>query len=145
MAGWSLDDPTEGYTEDMVFAEIHRRIPFRGGILISQRIRTDFRWVGQEPEFSYRIRYRLMVEKEISPQTTSVVPYFNVEPFFDSRYDYFNRVRVIGGVTISWKSWFALEGNLTYQYDAKYSTANVYALNLILHLFFETHKAKTGL
>lgn len=145
MAGWSLDDPKEGYTEDMVFAEIHRRIPFRGGILISQRIRTDFRWVGQEPEFSYRIRYRLMVEKEISPQTTSVVPYFNVEPFFDSRYDYFNRVRVIGGVTISWKSWFALEGNLTYQYDAKYSTANVYALNLILHLFFETHKAKTGL
>jgi hypothetical protein len=82
-----------------------------------------------------------MVEKEISPRTTSVVPYVNVEPFFDSRYDYFNRVRVIAGATIAWKSWFAFEGNLTYQYDAKYSTANVYAINLILHIFFETRKA----
>lgn len=142
MAGWSLDDPENEYAEDMVFAEIHKRIPLRGDVLISQRIRTDFRWVGPEPEFSYRIRYRLMVEKEVSPRTTSVVPYLNVEPFYDSRYNYFNRVRIIGGTTISWKSWFALEGNLTYQYDGYYSTKNLYALNVIIHIFFETKRHK---
>ena len=142
MAGWSLDDPENSYAEDMIFAEIHRRIPIKGNVLISQRIRSDFRWVGQEPEFSYRIRYRLMVEKEVSPRKTSVVPYFNIEPFYDSRYNYFNRVRIIGGTTISWKSWFALEGNLTYQYDGHYSTKNLYALNVIIHIFFETKRHK---
>jgi hypothetical protein len=51
-------------------------------------------------------------------------------------------MRLIGGTTISWEPWLALEGNLTYQYDSKYDTNNLYALNLILHVFFEAKHAK---
>ena len=145
MEGWSLGENAGNYTEDMLFAEIHRRIPIKGGILLSHRIRNDFRWVGEDPTFSYRFRYRVMIEKEFTVGRGSIVPYVNVEPYWDSRYSIFNRVRVIGGATVGWGPRFAFEGNITYQYDSHYDTANLWALNLILHVFFETKhsKAKT--
>jgi hypothetical protein len=139
MEGWGLGENAGDYTEDMLFAEIHRRVPLlvMGEILLSQRFRTDLRWVGQDPQFSYRFRYRVMVEKEYTDGNFSVVPYVNVEPYWDSRYSTFNRVRLIGGATLSWVPTLAFEGNITYQYDAHYTTKNLYALNLILHVFFE--------
>ena len=142
MGGWSLYDNAENYKENMLFLELHRRILLKRLILFSQRIRMDNRWLGQDPNFSYRFRYRAMVEREFLTGKTSFIPYVNVEPFWDSRYDLFNRVRVIGGTTVSWKSRFAVEGNITYQYDSKSSVTNVLAFNAILHLYFETAKVR---
>ena len=65
------------------------------------RLRTDLRWLGDAHEFSTRLRYRLMVEKEYGVGRTSIVPYVNVEPYYDSRYDIVNRVRLIGGATVA--------------------------------------------
>lgn len=137
MEGWSLGERTGEYSEDMLFAEIHRRIPIGDKYLISHRIRPDLRWVGQDPEFSYRIRYRLMVEKEFIDGNFSAVPYLNAELYWDSRYSTINRVRLAGGTNLSLGPTFAIEGNITYQYDSHYNTQNLYALNLILHVFFE--------
>jgi hypothetical protein len=143
MGGWSLYDNAENYTEDMLFMEMHRRILLKRQLLFSQRIRMDNRWVGQDPEFSFRFRYRVMLEKEfLTEKKTSIIPFVNVEPFWDSRYDLFNRVRIIGGTTVSWKTRFSLEGNITYQYDSKMSTNNTLAFNAILHLYFETAKVR---
>lgn len=142
MKGWSLGENAGEYVEDMLFAEIHRRTPLKGDVLFSSRFRTDFRWVGQEPAFSYRFRVRWMIEKEYKAGRGSIVPYLNAEPFWDSRYLAFNRVRVIGGATAAWGKRFAYEANLTYQYDEQYNTANLYALNIILHVFFERKHGK---
>lgn len=142
MGGWSLSDLGESYTEDMLFAEMHRRILLKRLVLFSQRLRMDTRWVGQDPTFSYRFRYRAMFEREFLKGKTSIIPYISAEPFWDSRYDLFNRVRVIGGATVSWKTRFAFEGNITYQYDSKLSSTNTLAFNAILHLFFETTKVR---
>ena len=139
MEGWSLGEYAGIYTEDMLFVEIHKRQPLLifGEILFSQRLRTDLRWVGQDPEFSYRFRYRAMVEKEFTDGSFSLIPYVSTELFWDSRYLTISRVRAIGGATVSWGPSFAFEGNITYQYDSHYNTQNLYALNLILHVFFE--------
>ena len=137
MEGWSLGENAGAYTEDMVYVEIHRRIPLGEKFLISQRIRTDLRWVGQDPEFSYKIRYRAMLEKEITSGNFSAVPYVNAELYWDSRYSTINRVRLAGGTNLSLGPTFAIECNITYQYDSHYNTQNLYALNLILHVFFE--------
>ncbi|HLO82806.1 MAG TPA: DUF2490 domain-containing protein [Chitinophagaceae bacterium] len=142
MEGWSLGENAGDYTEDMLFAEIHRRTPLKNGLLLSSRIRTDLRWVGQEPKFSYRFRYRVMLEKEFKAGQGSIVPYLNAEPYWDSRYTSFNRIRIIGGATMAWGSRFAYEGNMTYQYDEQYNSTNLFALNLILHVFFETRKVQ---
>jgi hypothetical protein len=137
MEGWSLGERAGEYTEDMLYAEIHERIPIFEDVLLSHRIRTDFRWVGQAPQFSYRIRFRAMVEREFPVGSSSLVPYVNVEAYWDSRYLTFNRVRLIGGATVVWGPRFAYEGNITYQHDAEYATTNLYAVNIILHVFFE--------
>lgn len=140
MEGWSLGENESDYTEDMLFGEIHRRVPLKGDILISNRFRTDFRWVGQDPKFSYRFRYRIMLEKEYTAGSLSIVPFINVEPYWDSRYSTFNRIRLIAGATLSWGPSLAWEGNITYQYDSHYDSKNLYALNLIVHVFFEAEQ-----
>jgi len=142
MGGWSFYDHSETYAEDMLFVELHRRILLKRQVLLSQRIRMDNRWLGQDPEYSCRFRYRGMFEREFLSGKTSVIPFVSVEPFWDSRYDLFNRVRVIGGTTVTWKPRFSLEGNITYQYDSKASSPNVLAFNAILHLYFETAKVR---
>lgn len=140
--GQSLDDQGQAYKEDMAFFELHVRTPFKGKFLLSHRLRPEARWLGDAHEFSTRFRYRLMLEKEFEAGRTSIVPYVNGEFYYDSRYDSFNRVRLIGGATVGWLRWFALEANITYQHDSRSSVTNLYALNVILHLFFETAQAR---
>ena len=138
----SLDDKGETYQEDMAYLEFHMRNPLKGGVLISHRLRTEFRWIGDDNELSGRVRYRFMAEKDFAIKRVSLVPYFNVEPYYDSRYETVNRVRLIGGTSVSWTPRIAFEGNITYQHDSRSSVTNLYALNIILHIFFETGRAK---
>ena len=139
LGGKSLDDQGEAYTERTAFGELHARIPIKGGILLSHRLRSDLRWLGQDsPEFSYRWRYRLMVERELTAGRVSLVPYVNAEPYYDSRYDTVNRIRLIAGSSVGWSPRTALEVNGTYQYDSRSSAKEILALNVILHLFFDT-------
>jgi hypothetical protein len=142
LGGKSLDDHGQAYSEDTALFELHVRTPLKGGVLLSHRLRTDLRWLGENHDFSTRLRYRLMLEKEFVAGRTSIIPYVNVEPYYDSRYDMVNRVRLIGGATVSWSPRFALETNITYQHDSKSSVTNLYALNIILHLYFETAGAR---
>jgi hypothetical protein len=140
MKGWSIGKYKGDYTEDMVFAEVHRRVPLKANILFSQRFRTDMRWLGGDNIFSYRFRYRLMVEKEFKSGKSSIVPFVNIEAYWDYRYDKIVKTRLIGGVTTTWRDHYAIEGNLTYQYDETYNAENLYALNVILHIFLEESK-----
>jgi Protein of unknown function (DUF2490) len=140
LGGKSLDDQGEAYTEHSALAELHVRLPLKGGFLLSHRFRTDLRWLGEDAEFSTRLRYRLMVEKELTAGRTSIVPYVNVEPYYDSRYETVNRVRLITGTSVAWSTRTALEGNVTYQYDSRSSNKEVLALNVILHVFFDASR-----
>jgi len=142
LGGKSLDDQGEAYTERTAFAELHWRRPIKGGFLLSQRLRADLRWLGQDnPEFSKRLRYRLMLEKEYTAGRASIIPYINVEPYYDSRYDTVNRVRLIPGASVAWSHYTAIEGNVTYQYDSRSSMTHVLALNIILHIFIDTSRS----
>lgn len=140
LGGKSLDDKGQAYSEHTMLAELHLRTPLKGGMLLSSRLRADLRWLGDPPEFSGRLRFRAMVEKEYTAGRASIVPYVNVEPYYDSCYETVNRVRLIPGASVSWTERLAVEGNVTYQYDSRSSTTHVVALNVILHVFFDTHR-----
>ncbi len=142
LRGKSLGDQGEAYNEDMAFLEFHLRRPLQKNFLLTHRLRPELRWIDDTPSPSFRLRYRIMLEKEFRIKDISWVPYVNFEPYFDSRYDMINRYRLIGGGTASWSPKYALEGNFTYQYDSQSSVTHLYALNLILHLFFETNRSK---
>jgi len=138
LGGKSLDDHGAEYTEYTAFAELHLRLPLPRGVLLSHRLRSDLRWLGEGgAEFSTRWRYRLMAEKEFTAGRGSIVPYVSVEPYFDSRYDTVNRCRVAAGASVGWSRHAAIESNVTYQYDSHASTKELLALNVILHLFFD--------
>jgi len=143
LGGKSLGDGGEEYTEYTAFGEWHWRFPLKGGVLLSHRVRTELRWLGKDShELSNRWRYRLMVEKEFGAGRVSLVPYVNVEPYYDSRYDTVNRVRLIAGSSVAWAPHTALEVNGTYQYDSRSSTKELLALSVILHLFFDASRTQ---
>ena len=126
------------YTEYTSFAEWHLRLPIAGGVLLSHRLRSELRWLGEgDSEFSTRWRYRLLAEKEFATGRGSIVPYLSVEPYFDSRYETVNRIRLIGGTSVVWSPRAAIEANVTYQHDSHSSTKELLALNVILHVFFD--------
>ncbi len=133
----SLDDKGDAYNEKMLYSEFHLRNPQNYAILISHRVRPEFRWIGDDNEYSMRFRYRFMFEKEWLIKKVSLVPYVNVEPYYDTRYNTINRVRAIGGATVTWLPMFAIETNFTYQHDTRSSITNLYALNIILHVYFD--------
>ena len=137
LGGKSLSDDGEAYEEKALLAEWHLRVPLKGRVLVSHRLRTDLRWLGEDSEFSTRWRYRVMVEKEVDHGRFSFVPYGNAEAYYDSRYDSVNRFRLIGGTSVAWSPRLALEGNITYQHDSRSSATDLYALNVILHVYFE--------
>ena len=141
LGGKSLDDNGEAYTERTAFGEFHVRTPLKGGLLVSHRLRTDLRWLGEdEPEFSNRWRYRFMVEKELGSGRISTVPFVNVEAYYDSRFNTVNRFRVIEGASVAWSPRYAIEGNVTYQHDTRSSVTNLLALNVIAHVYFENKR-----
>lgn len=142
MEGWSLGDNADSYNEDMAYAEIHRRVPLKGNFLLTHRFRTDFRWLGDENKFSYRFRYRLMLEKEFKTDKSSIVPYVSAEPFWDSRYSTFSRIRAIIGTTTNWGPRFAYETNITYQYDEHYTTNNLLLSMLFCMCFLKLQNRK---
>jgi hypothetical protein len=143
LGGKSLDDQGEAYTEYTTFGELHLRLPLKGGLLLSHRLRSDLRWLGKDShELSNRWRYRLMLEKEFTAGRVSIVPYLNVEPYYDSRYDTVNRVRLIAGGSAAWAPRIAVEVNSTYQYDSHSSTKEILALGVILHVFFDASRTQ---
>jgi hypothetical protein len=138
LGGKSLGDHGDEYTEYTVFGEVHQRIPVKGGMLLSHRLRSELRWLDKGSyEFSTRWRYRVMAEREFGAGRVSFVPYVNVEPYYDSRYDTVNRVRLIAGSSVAWSPHTALEVNGTYQNDSHPSTKELLALSVILHVFFD--------
>ena len=48
----------------------------------------------------------------------------------------------MAGTSVAWSPRFALEGNLVYQHDTRWSVTTINAFNLILQVFFETRRAK---
>jgi hypothetical protein len=136
LAGKSLADDGRSYSERQAFLELHLRNPLKGGFLLSHRLRTDLRFIGDDRDFSWRLRYRLQAEKEYHAIGTSVVPYASLESSFDERYSAINRMRAIGGATVALSRRFVAEANITYQYDSHLPVSNLFALNAILNVYF---------
>jgi hypothetical protein len=61
------------------------KAPLPADVWLEARARADLRWIGDD----YSARYRLRVEftREFTVRQHTVVPFFNVEWFYDTRYD----------------------------------------------------------
>jgi hypothetical protein len=101
--------------EDRGVVAIYGRAPLPAEIWVEGRVRADFRWI--DNEYSNRWRFRLEVNREFTVCDHSVTPYFNVESFYDTRYDSWTRTLFQGGTEIKVNQHFRYEVYLARQND----------------------------
>ena len=134
---WSLANESP-YSENRYLAELTTHAHPGGGMSFNDRNRYEYRVINGET--SWRYRNRLRIEKPIerkSNSVSSVTPYGSMEVFYDSRYDFFNRVRVELGAVTALSSRFAIDSYLAFQNDAQTDPPKrVAALGLKLEFTF---------
>jgi hypothetical protein len=101
--------------EDRGVLSLWAKAPLPAAIWLEARARADLRWI----EGTYSTRYRLRAEatREFSVAGHPVVPYFNVEWFYDTRYDGWARVLYQVGPEITVNEHFRFEVFLARQVD----------------------------
>jgi len=130
-----LDSFTGDPNEHRVVLEATARYPLTGGVLVSNRGRTDVRFI--DGKYSWRFRSRLSVEKEFSIGPVRMNPYVRGELFYDSRLDAWSRTEWIGGSAFPLNRRVELEGYFDYQHDTGGDpNRKVYAIGTVLNLYF---------
>lgn len=111
-----------------------QRLP--GEVLLKWRNRAELRWL--DGVFAWRYRSRFWFEREFpAGGSVMLVPYASAEPFFDSRYDRFVRLRCQFGTAVALTPWFVPEVNYTYQTDDSGGPVlTTHALNIVAGFFF---------
>ena len=130
-----LDSFTDEPNEHRVVLEATARYPLKGGVLVSNRGRTDVRFI--DGEHSWRFRSRLSIEKEFSIGPVRMNPYVRGELFYDSRFHAWSRTEWISGAAFPLNRRVELEGYFDYQHDTGGDhNRQVYAIGTVLNLYF---------
>src|ERR1043166_1041224 len=143
--GFSLGG-SDPFKEHRIILEQTVRQPLPLEILLSDRNREDLRWLNGE--FSARYRNRAALEREFKVLNRGVTPYGSVEAFYDTRFDTWNRNRIVAGVQIALKrgaplislihpkKQFVLDVYLTRQHDSRSQPSRVRALGIALSIYY---------
>jgi hypothetical protein len=110
------------------------KFPLPASVWLEGRARTDLRWIGDE----YSTRYRLRAEftREFVVLDHAVVPYLNVEWFYDTRYDGWARTLYQAGAEFTVDKHFRFELNLSQQTDTLPETSRLNALSVVLKGYY---------
>ena len=81
----TTDSTETEVAEDRGVIAIYGRAPLPASIWLEARTRADFRWIGDE--YSNRYRFRVDATREFTVLDHTVVPHFNYEWIYDTRYD----------------------------------------------------------
>jgi hypothetical protein len=120
--------------EDRGVLAVYLRAPLPAAIWLETRTRADFRWIGDE--YSNRYRFRLDLSREFAVRDRPVVPYFNFEWFYDTRYDDWARRLATLGVEVTATDRFRYEVYLARQVDRLPEPRNLDALGVVLKWYF---------
>ncbi|MGA8050136.1 MAG: hypothetical protein WCA09_08155 [Burkholderiales bacterium] len=86
---------------------LYARAPLPAEVWTETRARADLRWTGDG--YSTRYRFRVEVNREFVVGDRPVLPYFNVEWFYDTRYADWNRTLYQAGAEITVSKLFRYE------------------------------------
>ena len=85
--------------EDRGILSLWGKFPLPGEVWLEGRARADLRWIGEE--YSTRYRWRFEATREFVVLDHVLVPYVNVEWFYDTRYDGWARTLYQGGFELT--------------------------------------------
>jgi Protein of unknown function (DUF2490) len=94
-------------SEDRGVLSAYGRLPLPAEIWLEARARAELRWIGGD--YSNRYRARLEVTREFTLLERTVVPYFNAEAFYDTRYDGLARSLYQAGAEVTLSKGFRYE------------------------------------
>ncbi len=107
---------------------------FPADIWLEARARADLRWIGDE--YSTRYRGRLEATREFAVFDHSVVPYANVEWFYDTRYGGMARTLYMLGSEVSCTEHFRFEIYGARQNDRLPSVSSLNVLGLVAKWYY---------
>ena len=119
--------------ENRVLLELTARFALPGEVWAVNRTRVDLR--DKDGTSSTRLRDRLQLEREMSLFGAVTVPYVNVEPFYDSRYDAVVRWRYETGIEIVMNAHWRVEPHYLRQEDSQSEPRHTNAFGLVLKYY----------
>jgi hypothetical protein len=120
--------------EDRAIVSILGKAPLPAQVWLEARVRADLRWIGDD----YTTRYRVRAEatREFAFREHTVVPYFNFEWFYDTRYDDWARTLWMAGTEITVTDHFRYEVYLAGQQDRLPDEESVAAFGVVAKWYF---------
>lgn len=115
--------------EDRGILSLWAKFPLPGDVWLEGRARADLRWIGGD--YSTRYRWRLEATREFVVLDHAVVPYLNVEWFYDTRYDGWARTLYQAGAEFTVSKHFRFELNLSQQTDTLPETSRLNAFSVV--------------
>jgi len=130
----STDREDAKVSEDRGIVAFYGKAQLPAEFVLEARVRADLRWIGDD--YSNRYRFRLEATREFTVREHTVVPYFNVEWFYDDRYDGWARTLYQLGSEVTVNKHFRYEVYLAHQRDHLPSKSDLNALGLNLKWYY---------
>jgi hypothetical protein len=121
-------------SEDRLLVALHGKAPLPDEVWLEGRARVDLRWIGGD--YSQRYRVRLEATRETTVAEHTVVPYANVEAFYDTRYDAWSRTLAQAGVEVTVDRQLRVEFYLARQADRLPSASVLNAFGVVAKFYY---------
>lgn len=121
-------------SENRGILSVYGKAAAPGDVWLEGRVRTDHRWISGD--YSTRFRLRAEATREFSVLDHPVTPYFNIEWFYDSRYDDWSRLLYQFGPEVTVNPRFRFEVYLARQEDEYPSPFSLNALGAVAKFYF---------
>jgi len=120
--------------ENRGVASFYGKASLPAEVWLEARVRADLRWIGGD--YSTRYRGRLEVTREFTVLEHTVVPYFNAEAFYDTRYDGFARSLYQLGTEVTLSKQFRYEIFLGRQLTRLPESESLNSLGVVAKWYF---------
>jgi hypothetical protein len=122
--------------EERIVLEATARYTLVRGAVVSNRLRTDLRFVSNNP-FSWRFRERLAVERTFAVSGHHFTPYLRAEIYYDRKPAKWSKTAQDAGLTFPLAKRIEFEAYYEHENDtAQAPNHQLQTLGLILHLYF---------
>ena len=120
--------------EDRGIVALYAKTPLPAEVWLEARVRADMRWIGDD--YSTRYRFRVEATREFTVLNHTVVPYFNVEWFYDTRYDGWARTLYQLGPEVTLNKHFRFEVYVARQEDRLPSSSSTNAFGVVAKWYY---------
>jgi hypothetical protein len=121
-------------SEDRGMVALYAKAPLPAEFWLEARVRADLRWIGDD--YSTRYRFRVEATRELTVLDHTVVPYFHVEWFYDTRYDGWARTLYQLGPEVTLSRHFRFEVYVARQEDRLPSSSSTNGFGVVAKWYY---------